>query len=94
MLIIRDRGTTPSQESWKSSSPGYSGARVDPAVPIHNNLAEQQMKRISLPRKNAQFPGSSIYHCVVHDLVKLGTQGRVIDLHAQLVSTRSCTPIR
>ena len=27
----------------------------DPAVPIHNNLAEQQMKRIALLRKNALF---------------------------------------
>jgi len=30
----------------------------DPAVPIHNNLAEQQMKRIALLRKNALFAGS------------------------------------
>ncbi len=29
-----------------------------PAVPIHNNLAEQQMKRIALLRKNALFAGS------------------------------------
>ena len=28
---------------------------TDPAVPIHNNLAEQQMKRIALLRKNALF---------------------------------------
>lgn len=28
---------------------------ADPAVPIHNNLAEQQMKRIALLRKNALF---------------------------------------
>jgi transposase len=27
----------------------------DPAVPLHNNLAEQQMKRIALLRKNALF---------------------------------------
>jgi len=27
----------------------------DPAVPIHNNLAEQQMKRVALLRKNALF---------------------------------------
>jgi transposase len=27
----------------------------DPAVPVHNNLAEQQMKRIALLRKNALF---------------------------------------
>jgi len=32
---------------------------TDPAVPIHNNLAEQQMKRIALLRKNALFAGSS-----------------------------------
>jgi transposase len=31
---------------------------TDPAVPIHNNLAEQQMKRIALLRKNALFAGS------------------------------------
>jgi len=30
----------------------------DPAVPLHNNLAEQQMKRIALLRKNALFAGS------------------------------------
>lgn len=30
----------------------------DGAVPIHNNLAEQQMKRIALLRKNALFAGS------------------------------------
>lgn len=30
----------------------------DPAVPIHNNVAEQQMKRIALLRKNALFAGS------------------------------------
>jgi hypothetical protein len=30
----------------------------DGAVPIHNNLAEQQMKRIALLRKNALFVGS------------------------------------
>lgn len=30
----------------------------DQAVPIHNNLAEQQMKRIALLRKNALFAGS------------------------------------
>ncbi len=28
---------------------------TDPAVPLHNNLAEQQMKRIALLRKNALF---------------------------------------
>lgn len=28
---------------------------TDPAVPIHNNLAEQEMKRIALLRKNALF---------------------------------------
>jgi transposase len=28
---------------------------TDPAVPIHNNLAEQQMKRIALLRKNSLF---------------------------------------
>jgi transposase len=28
---------------------------TDPAIPIHNNLAEQQMKRIALLRKNALF---------------------------------------
>jgi len=28
---------------------------TDPAVPMHNNLAEQQMKRIALLRKNALF---------------------------------------
>jgi hypothetical protein len=28
---------------------------ADPAVPIHNNLAEQEMKRIALLRKNALF---------------------------------------
>ena len=28
---------------------------TDAAVPIHNNLAEQQMKRIALLRKNALF---------------------------------------
>jgi transposase len=28
---------------------------TDPVVPIHNNLAEQQMKRIALLRKNALF---------------------------------------
>ena len=28
---------------------------IDPAVPLHNNLAEQQMKRIALLRKNALF---------------------------------------
>ena len=28
---------------------------ADAAVPIHNNLAEQQMKRIALLRKNALF---------------------------------------
>jgi transposase len=32
---------------------------TDPAVPIHNNLAEQQMKRIALLRKNALFAGSA-----------------------------------
>jgi transposase len=31
---------------------------TDGAVPIHNNLAEQQMKRIALLRKNALFAGS------------------------------------
>jgi len=31
---------------------------TDGAVPIHNNLAEQQMKRIALLRKNALFVGS------------------------------------
>jgi len=31
---------------------------TDPAVPLHNNLAEQQMKRIALLRKNALFAGS------------------------------------
>ena len=31
----------------------------DGAVPIHNNLAEQQMKRIALLRKNALFVGTS-----------------------------------
>ena len=31
----------------------------DAAVPIHNNLAEQQMKRIALLRKNALFVASS-----------------------------------
>jgi transposase len=31
----------------------------DPAVPLHNNLAEQQMKRIALLRKNALFAGSA-----------------------------------
>jgi transposase len=31
---------------------------VDGAVPIHNNLAEQQMKRIALLRKNALFVGT------------------------------------
>jgi transposase len=30
----------------------------DGAVPIHNNLAEQQMKRIALLRKNALFVGT------------------------------------
>jgi len=30
----------------------------DPAVPVHNNLVEQQMKRIALLRKNALFAGS------------------------------------
>jgi hypothetical protein len=31
---------------------------ADGAVPIHNNLAEQQMKRIALLRKNALFVGT------------------------------------
>ena len=31
---------------------------TDPAIPIHNNLAEQQMKRIALLRKNALFVAS------------------------------------
>ena len=31
---------------------------TDGAVPIHNNLAEQQMKRIALGRKNYLFVGS------------------------------------
>jgi len=31
---------------------------TDGAVPIHNNLAEQQMKRIALLRKNALFVGT------------------------------------
>jgi hypothetical protein len=31
---------------------------TDPAVPIHNNLAEQRMKCIALLRKNALFAGS------------------------------------
>jgi len=31
---------------------------TDVAVPIHNNLAEQQMKRIALLRKNALFVGT------------------------------------
>jgi transposase len=31
---------------------------TDPAVPIHNNLAEQQMKRIALLRKNSLFTAS------------------------------------
>lgn len=31
----------------------------DGAVPIHNNLAEQQMKRIALLRKNALFVGTA-----------------------------------
>ncbi len=30
----------------------------DPAVPIHNNLAEQEMKRIALNRKNSLFVGN------------------------------------
>jgi transposase len=30
----------------------------DGAVPIHNNLAEQQMKRLALLRKNALFVGT------------------------------------
>lgn len=32
---------------------------TDGAVPIHNNLAEQQMKRIALLRKNALFVGTA-----------------------------------
>jgi hypothetical protein len=32
---------------------------ADGAVPIHNNLAEQQMKRIALLRKNALFVGTA-----------------------------------
>ena len=32
---------------------------TDGAVPIHNNLAEQQMKRIALLRKNAVFVATS-----------------------------------
>ena len=32
---------------------------TDAAVPIHNNLAEQQMKRIALLRKNALFVGNA-----------------------------------
>jgi transposase len=32
---------------------------ADDAVPIHNNLAEQQMKRIALLRKNALFVGTA-----------------------------------
>jgi len=32
---------------------------TDPAVPMHNNLAEQQMKRIALLRKNALFVASN-----------------------------------
>jgi hypothetical protein len=31
----------------------------DGAVPIHNNLAEQEMKRIALLRKNALFVGTA-----------------------------------
>ena len=31
---------------------------IDGAVPIHNNRAEQQMKRIALLRKNALFVGT------------------------------------
>ena len=31
---------------------------TDGAIPIHNNLAEQQMKRIALLRKNALFVGT------------------------------------
>jgi hypothetical protein len=32
-----------------------SGPTTDGAMPIHNNLSEQQMKRIALLRKNALF---------------------------------------
>ena len=32
---------------------------TDGAVPIHNNLAEQEMKRIALLRKNALFVGTA-----------------------------------
>jgi hypothetical protein len=61
----------------------------DGAVPIHNNLAEQQMKRIALGRKNWLFVGNERGGRTAAILCSLTSTCRRHDIDPQLYLTQA-----
>jgi transposase len=72
---------------------------TDPAVPLHNNLAEQQMKRIALLRKNSLFVATPRGGETAAILSSLTSTSRRHDINpqaylTQLLANLQETPVR